>query len=173
MDGQMRPRPAASVALSWLAMVGLDFVLHAGLLAPLFDWDSPFLLPAQEAFARIPLGYLALLVLAAALAWALPRCGIERGRAGALLAGGSGAVAWGAFLLGLWSISTADAGLLVGWWAGQTVELTLGGAVIGSILGGMRVSAVARRVAAVVGVGAVLTVILQTIGYATAPVLGS
>ena len=169
---RIAPRPVVTVVLSWLAMVGVDLFLHAGLLAPLYDWDSPFLLPPEQAFVRIPIGYLGLLILAIALAWLLPRFNVERGRDGAQIAGAFGAVAWGALLLGLWSISTADPGLLVGWWVGQTVELGLGGYVIGSILGGARVRAVAWRVGALLVVGAVSAVVLQTIGYAAAPVIG-
>lgn len=108
------PRPVATVALSWLAMLGVDLFLHAGLLAPLYDWDSPFLLRPDEAFVRIPIGYLSFLVLAIALVWLLPRFNVERGRDGALIAGGFGAVMWSALLLGLWSISTAAPGLLAG-----------------------------------------------------------
>jgi hypothetical protein len=68
----MMRRPVATVALSWLAMVGVDVVLHAGLLAPLYDWDSPFLLRPEEAFVRIPVGYLGFLVLAIACLAATP-----------------------------------------------------------------------------------------------------
>src|SRR3990172_814796 len=165
------PRPVATVALSWVAMLGVDLFLHAGLLAPLYDWDSPFLLRPEEAFVRIPVGYLGFLVLAIALAWLLPRFDVERGRDGGLIGGAIGAVGWGALLLGLWSISTADPGLLAGWWVGQTVELGLGGYVIGSVLGGARPRTVAWRVGAVLVVGAVSAVALQAIGYATAPIV--
>lgn len=165
------PRPVATLVLSWLAMIGVDLFLHAGLLAPLYDWDSAFLLRPDEAFVRIPIGYLSFVVLAMALAWLLPRLNVERGRDGALIAGAFGAVVWGALLLGLWSISTAAPGLLAGWWVGQTVELGLGGLVIGSILGGARVRTVAWRVGALLIAGAASAVVLQTIGYAAAPVV--
>ena len=66
------PRPIATTALAWLAMLGVDLFLHAGLLAPFYDWDSPFLLEPETAFVRIPVGYLAFLVLAAGLVWLLP-----------------------------------------------------------------------------------------------------
>ena len=161
----------AIVLLSWLAMLGVDLFLHAGLLAPLYDWDSPFLLRPEEAFLRIPIGYLSFLILAIALVWLLPRFKVELGRDGALIAGAFGAVGWGALLLGLWSVSTADPGLLAGWWVGQTVELGLGGYVIGSILGGARVRAVAGKVGVVLVVGALWAVVLQAIGYATASVV--
>jgi hypothetical protein len=164
-------RPVGTVVLSWLAMVGVDFFLHAGLLAPLYDWGSPFLLRPDEAFVRIPIGYLGFLVLAIGLAWLLTRLQIERGRDGALIAGALGAVAWGSLVLGLWSISTADPALLVGWWVGQTVELAVGGHVIGSVLGGARLCAVTGWVGLVFAVGAVSAVVLQTIGYATPPII--
>jgi len=60
--------PRIRVALVvWLAMVGLDFVLNAGLFAGMYQEGGPFLLPPLEAFRRIPLGYLAFLILAAAM----------------------------------------------------------------------------------------------------------
>jgi hypothetical protein len=77
----------------------------------------------------------------------------------------------GSLALGLWSISTAAPALLVGWWVGQMVELAVGGHVIGSVLGGARLRTVAWWVVLVLGVGAVSAVALQTIGYATAPVI--
>jgi hypothetical protein len=58
------PRPARTIMLSWLAMIGVDVFLHAGLLAPLYDWDSPFLLRPDEAFVRIPIGHLSFLIIA-------------------------------------------------------------------------------------------------------------
>jgi hypothetical protein len=162
------PRPVAVVFLSWLAMLGVDLFLHAGVLAPLYDWDRGFLLRRDEAFLRIPAGYAALLVLAVVLVWLLPRVGVQRGREGALLAAGGGAVAWGALLLGLWSISTADPVLLAAWWAGQTAEFALGGYVVGSALAGVRLRTLVGIVCAVVALGAASAVILQSVGYAPA-----
>ncbi len=164
-------RSAAAVGLTWLAMVGFDLFLHAGVLAPLYDWGSPFLLSPGEAFARIPIGYLSFLVLAVALVWLLPRLGVADGRGGAALAGALGAVGWGALVLGLWSISTASPSLLVGWWLGQTAELALGGFLVGSVLSGARIRGLAGRVAVILVLGATSAIALQTIGYATAPVL--
>jgi hypothetical protein len=164
-------RLISTVALSWIAMIGVDLSLHAGLLAPLYDWSSPFLLRPSDAFARIPIGYLSFLVLAIALGWLLPRLDIHTGRDGALMAGAFGAVLWAALLLGIWSISTADPTLLAAWWMGQTVELAVGGLVIGSVLGGARVRSVAWKVGALVVAGAVVAVVLQSTGYAPAPVV--
>lgn len=165
------PRPFATTGLTWLAMLGVDLFLHAGLLAPLYDWDSPFLLAPEAAFVRIPVGYLAFLILAAGLVWLLPRLGVVGSRDGAVIAGALGAVVWGALVLGVWSISAADPALLAGWWLGQSVELALGGAIVGSVLGGRGLRTLAWRVLAVVIVLAISAVVLQSTGYATAPVL--
>jgi hypothetical protein len=164
-------RPIASIALGWTAMIGVDFGLHAGLLAPLYDWDSPFLLEPSQAFARIPVGYLGFLVLTVALLWLLERLSVRDGLDGARIAASVGAVVWGALLAGLWSISRADPALLAGWWIGQTVELGVGGFVMGSLLGGQRARVVAWRVAGLVVGIAVLAVLLQTVGYASPPQL--
>jgi hypothetical protein len=165
------PRPIATIALTWLATLGVDLFLHAGLLAPHYDWGSPFLLEPETAFVRIPAGYLAFLVLAAGLVWLLPRLGVGTGREGAVIGGAFGAVIWGALILGLWSISTADPALLAGWWIGQSAELALGGAIVGSVIGGMRLRSLAWRVGAGVVVLAISAVVLQSTGYAEAPVL--
>jgi hypothetical protein len=151
-------------------MIGVDLFLHAGLLAPLYDWESPFLLAPELAFIRIPVGYVAFLILAAALVWLMPRVGIRGSRRGAILGAGAGAVVWGALVLGLWSISTADPLLLAGWWIGQTLELAFAGYLIGAALAGTRIRLLALQVGAVMVVGAGSAVLLQSLGYAAAPV---
>jgi len=152
-------------------MLGVDLFLHAGVLAPLYDWDSPFLLRPQEAFVRILAGWGALLVLAVALVWLLPRLGVRQGRYGALVAAVGGAVAWGALLLGLWSISTARPELLAAWWLGQTAELALGGYVVGAALGGIRFRRLVVLAIVVIAIGVTSAVVLQSIGYASAPTI--
>ena len=75
-----------------------------------------------------------------------------------------GSLTWGAFVLGLMSISTASFALLIGWFVGQTLEMALAGAVIGSGLAGVRL----RQLFGIVIVVALLSVItvitLQTLG---------
>ncbi|HET6745307.1 MAG TPA: hypothetical protein VFH90_05575 [Candidatus Limnocylindria bacterium] len=164
--GQVRvPRPIVVAVLSWLAMIGVDLFLHAGVLAPLYDWGSPFLLRPEEAFLRIPVGYSAFLLLAVALVWLLPRLGVRRASEGAVYAAGTSAVVWGAMVLGLWSIATADPALLAAWWVGQTAELALGGYIVGAALAGARVRALAVLAVVVLAVGATSAVVLQSIGY--------
>jgi hypothetical protein len=79
-----------------------------------------------------------------------------------------GALVWGALVLGLASISSASSTLLLGWFLGQTLELGIGGAVVGSALGGTRLKTLALRVLAFVIAAFALTVALQSIGLAPA-----
>jgi hypothetical protein len=157
--------------LAWVAMLGVDLLLHAGLLAPLYDWDSPFLLSPQEAFVRIPAGYLAFGILAGGLVWLLGRLGTRSAREAAVIGAIGGAVVWGALLLGLWSISSADLPLLAAWWVGQTAQLAIGGYVAGLVLAGARLRSVAWAVVGILLVGGVVAVVLQSIGYAPAPIV--
>jgi len=164
------PRPVATAAQAWVAMIGVDLFLHAGVLAPLYDWDSAFLLRPLEAFVRIPAGYLAFGILAVGLVRVLPRLAVGDGPRGALVAGIGGAVTWGALLIGLWSISTAQPQLLAAWWIGQSMQLAVAGFVIGGAIGGARQRSLVFGVGAVLLLGVVTAVALQSIGYAPAPV---
>src|SRR5947209_7534433 len=57
VGGLSGQRLALISLLAWLAMIGLDFFLHGGLLAGLYTAPAAFLLPPAQAFSRIPLGY--------------------------------------------------------------------------------------------------------------------
>jgi hypothetical protein len=148
--------------------MGFDLLLHAGLLAKLYVGTSPFLLQPEAAFRRIPLGYISFFVLALGLCWLFRRLG-TRGVASGLGHGGTvGLVVWGAVALGLYSISTAELPLLVGWWIGQALELGLAGAVCGAASAGVSLKRIWALVALAV-VGCVTgTIVLQTLGLAPA-----
>ncbi|MEJ2217176.1 MAG: hypothetical protein P8099_11230 [Gemmatimonadota bacterium] len=152
--------------LAWVAMLGFDALLHAGLLARLYDGPNAFLLTPEQAFGRIPLGYTSFLVQALLLTWLCWRLDIrgagEGLRFGLLL----GAVIWGSLTLGLASISTAPAILLVAWFVGQTVEMGIAGAVLGAGLSADRLRRLALFVILFVLACLVVTVALQNIGLA-------
>jgi hypothetical protein len=157
-----------SIAAAWVLSVGIDLFLHGGLLARLYAEPSPFVLPAEDAFRRIPLGYLTFLMLTVALFWLVRRLQVRGIAAGFRLGGVAGAVVWGALVLGLYSISTASASLLAGWWIGQSVELAFAGGVLGAVADGVPL----KRVWAAVGVAVVAlaaaTIALQSFGFAPA-----
>jgi hypothetical protein len=116
-------RVALIIVLSWLAMIGVDFLLHGGVLAKFYVRPSPFLLPPKKALQLIPLGYLSFLLLAVLLVSLMNRLNVQGWRAGAVFGLKLGALLWGTVVLGLVSISTASVWLLLGWFLGQTGEL--------------------------------------------------
>jgi hypothetical protein len=169
-----RPRPIATrrlvhiTLLSWLAMLGIDFFVHGGLLATLYLQPSPFLLPPEQAFRRIPLAYVSFLLLAILLVWLLVRLHACTGRAGAVFGLQVGSLIWGAFVLGLLSIASANVLLLLGWWLGQTVELALAGLVAGTGLRAAQLRPLVLRVGGGVTLLVVVTIALQSAGLAPA-----
>jgi hypothetical protein len=159
-------RMLLSIAAAWMLSVGFDLFLHGGLLARLYVGASPFLLAPEEAFRRIPLGYLAFLVLTLALSWLLRRLSVLGVIAGLRHGIVAGAVVWGAFAVGLYSISTVKLSLLAGWWIGQTVELGLAGAVLGAAANGVPLKRIWAIVAGAVVVCVAGTNVLQNLGLA-------
>ena len=157
-----------SVAAAWILSVGFDLLLHGGLLAGLYIEPSPFLLAPEEAFRRIPLGYLAFLVLTMGLFWLLRRLGVRGSISGFRYGVATGAVVWGALVVGLYSISTATLPLLAGWWIGQTVELGLAGSVLGAAANRVSLKRIWAIVAVAVVAFATGTIMLQSLGLAPA-----
>ena len=75
---------------------------------------------------------------------------------------------WGALVLGLFSISTAEPLLLLGWFVGQTVEMAIGGAVIRSGLAGTSLLRLGLMVVALLIALILLEIGLQALGLAPA-----
>lgn len=159
-------RTVFCVAAAWTLSLGFDVFLHGGLLARLYVEPSPFLLGPEEAFRRIPLGYLAFLVLTLALYWLLSHLGVRGAIAGFRYGAEAGAVVWGAFAVGLYSISTVTWPLLAGWWIGQMIELGLAGAVLGAAASGVPLKRIWLIVAGAMIACVTGTIVLQSIGLA-------
>jgi hypothetical protein len=149
-----------------LLSLGFDFFLHGGLLARLYVEPSPFLLGPEDAMRRIPLGYLAFLILTLALYWLLRRLHAVGAAIGFRYGAAAGAVVWGALVIGLYSISTARLALLAAWWIGQSIELGLAGAVLGAAASGVPLKRIWFAVGGAVLVFFIATVILQSLGVA-------
>jgi hypothetical protein len=165
---QSKRRLVGTVLLAWFAVLGFDFFLHGGLLAGLYAKPSPFLLPPEEAFRLIPLGYLSFLVFEVFIVWLMVRLGITGRRSGMVFGLQAGAFAWGTLVLGLLSISTAEVGLMAGWFIGQTIEAGIGGLVAGAGLVTERPWRLTIYVVLFVVVAIIVTVILQSTGLAPA-----
>ena len=100
--------------MSWLAMLGVDFLIHGGILGELYARSSPFLLSPEDAFRLIPVGYMAFLLMAILILWLMRWLQVQGGRSGFIFGLKVGALTWGALILGLLSISTAEPLLLFG-----------------------------------------------------------
>ncbi len=151
---------------SWVSVIGFDFFLHGGLLATLYTYQSPFLLSADLAVKRIPLGYLSFLILCFLLFWLARLTGVRTKQEGFLFGLKIGLLTWGAFVLGLYSISTAAPGLLLGWWIGQAFELAIAGFVIGAWIENIGRKKIVLGVAGFLALMVILTLFLQIIGFA-------
>lgn len=154
--------------LAWVSMLGTDLLLHGGVLARLYAAPSPFLLDAETAFARIPIGYASFLVLAALFAELGVRLNVRSWRTGLRLGLVAGGAIWLALIMGLFSIASAPWPLLAGWFAGQTLELGIAGALIGAAIGGASMPRLWRIVLVWCLAAVAVTITLQNTGLAPA-----
>lgn len=168
MAQQSKRRLVGVALLAWFAILGFDFFLHGGLLARLYAEQSSFLLPPEDAFRLIPLGYLAFLVFEIFVMWLMLRLNVSGWLSGMVFGLQVGAFVWGSLALGLLSISTASTGLMTGWFFGQTIEAAIGGMVTGAGLITDRPWRLMVYVIIFVVVAIIITVTLQSAGLAPA-----
>ncbi|MFC1787462.1 hypothetical protein ACFLY8_05475 [Halobacteriota archaeon] len=154
------------ILICWLSILGFDFFLHAGLLAGLYVQPSSFLLPAEEAFLRIPFGYLSFLILAIFLVWIMERLNINKWQKGIWFGLKFGALLGASSTLGLYSISTIEIDLLLGWWIGQTLELGIAGMVASAGIFGKSLRVLLKWVILFAVIMIIATIILQSFGFA-------
>lgn len=159
-------RSASAVFAAWLLTIGFDAFLHAGLLANLYLIEHPSLLGPHLAFRRIPFGYLSFLILTMSLYWLLSKLRIHGVRAGFSRGLIFGSVVWGAFVLGLYSISTIPGNLLLAWWLGQSIELGIAGGVLSAAQSGVTQKRIWLTIAILFVILIFLTVLLQSSGWA-------
>ena len=156
---------APVVVLAWLAMLGADLLLNAALFARLYlDGGNGFLLPPTELFRRIPLGYLAFLVLAALTGWLARGLRVQGWREGlgfGLALGVPFALAWSLSLLSLATLSVEQA-LIFG--TVLLVLVAIAGVVVGIGLGRAKLRGLTLGVIAFDVACLVLVVLLQSFG---------
>jgi hypothetical protein len=164
-------RIVQTTLLAWLGVIGLDFFLNAGILAHFYDWNLPSLLPPARMFAYIPLGYAAFLLWCILLAWLMVRTGTVGFSHGTTFGAEVGALYGASTFLAAMSLYTFPVRMVLCWSLDYFLVFTLAGAVIGAGLKAPKLRTVAYRVIAFVIVCLVLTVVLQTLGWAPAPKL--
>ncbi len=166
-----RKRYVQLTLLVWVAMIGVDFFLHGGILAATYVQDSPFLLSAMDAFLRIPFGYLALLATAGLLVWIIDQASARGWRKGLVMGLSLGAVMGASFTLGLYSISTASPQLLAAWFAGQVLQMGIAGVVIGQGLATDTLRSLTLAVIFGVVFLFIATIVLQSVGLSPSIVI--
>jgi hypothetical protein len=103
------PRRLRVAGIVWLAMLGLDFLLNGALFARLYLQGGSFLLEPQEAFRRIPAGYLAFLILAVGVVELAYRVRISTLSTAVRVGLLAGAAFGGIWSLSLYSVATLSA----------------------------------------------------------------
>ena len=157
-----RRRLIRITALAWFAVIGLDFLLNAGLLARFYPWDLPGFLTPLKMFQYIPLGYAAFLFWCILLVWLMNRLSVSGFRAGAMFGLKVGSLLAAAGFFGQLSIFAFPAKMLLIWMV--TLIFTIGGAVTGAGLAAARVRPLALRVVALFLVCFAGGIVLQNIG---------
>src|ERR1700675_5027093 len=150
--------------ITWLAMLGLDFLLNGALFARMYQGEGGFMLAPSDAFQRIPIGYLAFLILAIGVVELVYRLRVRRMADGVRLGFLIGAVLAATWSLGLYSIASLSAQAALAfagvWWA--LVVLASGVASTG--LGHPSLRGLALRAGAFDVVCIVIVIALQSLG---------
>ncbi len=161
-------RPIPTTLLAWFAMLGLDFLLHGGILARFYIAGNNFLLSPLEAFQRIPLGYAALLLQAILLVWLMPWFSIGSWRQAFWFGLQLGLLLIGAQMLGLVSITTIEPALALAWFVSQPLEVALGAIVVQRAIDAGSMRRLTIQVAVFVLFTFLFTIALQSLGLAPA-----
>jgi hypothetical protein len=150
--------------LAWLAVISLDFLMNAGLLARFYNWDLPGFLSPLKMFQYIPLGYACFLLWSILLVWLMTRLSVSGFRAGAIFGLKVGILLAVAGFLGQMSVFDFPAWMLLLWIVPNTLSFTVAGAVAGTGLAAARLRPLALRVVALFLVCLVGGIVLQNIG---------
>jgi hypothetical protein len=161
-----RKRLIQVAVLAWVAVIGIDFLLNAGLLAPFFHWDQPGLLSPIKMFQYIPLGYASFLFWSIALVWLVVRTRSYGAATGARFGLKLGVLWGGATFLGWLSIFSFPPLMIFCWALDYAIYFTLAGAVIGGSLTVPRLQPAVRRVVVLIVACVVVTVAMQSFGLA-------
>lgn len=156
------------VLLGWLVTIAFDFFQHAGLFAKLWLESAPAFLPPEALFQRIPLGYIAFLLSTILVTWLMVKLNLSGWKQGVAFGLKFGVVSEAALVLGTMSAFPVSPSLLIAWFFGGVVQYSIVCTVIGNGLGSVHLGRLWAKVLVFVVVLVVVTIILQTLGYAPA-----
>lgn len=150
--------------VAWLAMLGLDFLLNGAVFARLYQVGGAFMLAPEEAFRRIPFGYLAFMVLAVAIVEVADRLGVAGAYGGIRLGLAMGSVIGVVWGLSLYSIATLGALTALAFAVIWLALVLLGSAVAAIGLASASLRGLVLRVAAFDLVCGATVIALQSLG---------
>jgi hypothetical protein len=163
-----RKRLIQVTLLAWVAVIGFDFLMNAGLLAPFYKWELPGFLPPLKMFQYIPLGYAAFLLWSVVVVWLVVRLHAYGARAGAIFGAKLGGLLSGAAFLGWLSIFAFPAAMLFCWSLDHFLTFALVGAIAGSGLAAPRLRSLTWRVIVLVLICVSVSFVMQNLGLVPA-----
>ena len=125
---------AGTLTAMFLAALGVDFLVHAGILARYYVHPGPALLTTQQLVRRIPFGYASMLLTLVFELWLLSRMGVRSSKGGAWFGAVFGTVLGVAGAIGLFSLVPLGPNYLAMVAVSQIMEYTIAGALAGSSL---------------------------------------
>jgi hypothetical protein len=154
------------IMLGWFSMLGFDLFQNAGLFARLLLDSQSALLPPEQLFRRIPMGYLAFLLVTILLTWLQAKLETRGWKRGVLFGLKFGLLSEAALAFGTYSGFPVPIPLLFAWFIGGTMQCCIASGVIGSGLGGAHLGRLSTKVGLFVLVMVVATMVLQGLGIA-------
>jgi hypothetical protein len=150
------------ILITWAATLGLDFIWHGGILAEIYTRPNPALLDPEQAFIRIPYGYGALLLQVVLIYWLFSLLKVNEWRKGIQMGFMFGGMMGIASILGQFSILALELEILILWGVGQVIEFGALGAVIGAGISATSLKKLAAKVAVLVVIAFLFTIIMQS-----------
>jgi hypothetical protein len=152
--------------LSWLSQIIFDFFQNAGLFAKLWIESRSALLPPEQLFERIPLGYLSFLITSSMFVWLMVRLGISGSKQGALFGLKIGAFLSCSYVLGTASAFPIKPALLIAILFGSAAQSCIAAGVIGSGLSGAHLGRLSLKLIAFLILVFIAYFLLQSLGLA-------
>lgn len=156
------------VLLAWLVTIAIDIFQNAGLFAKMWLDSSSAFLPPEKLAQRIPLGFIALLLLVILLTWLMVRLNISGWKQGASFGLKFGVLFEAAATLGTLSAFSVSPSLIIAWFLGGVIKDSILCMIIGSGLGGAHLGRLWAKAIVFIVVIVIVTLILQAFGYAPA-----
>ncbi|MFX0185443.1 MAG: hypothetical protein ACFE95_20360 [Candidatus Hodarchaeota archaeon] len=154
------------ILISWLTFLSLDLLFHAGILATLYVQPNPAILDPEQAFFRIPIGYLSFLLSVIVFYWLFSFTGVNEWKNGFIFGLKYSVLIAVASTLAQYSILKVNLVMLIGWGVAQIMEFSMIGGIIGAAHSGISLKKICLGVVILVVITIIYVIILQNVGLA-------